>query len=132
MMDKKPKGGMMLMIGMGGKKPSGSMDDAADQSQDESMGEDDKDDDSCSIDMPEGFEPPDDVQEGQSFDVTCRMHVQDGKLCIESINGVKTDGGTEGDEEDDSTSPPEEKPDDSSKPMSLDDAMSAHRKQSAY
>lgn len=43
-----------------------------------------------SIPIPAGFQPPDDVGEGESFDVTCRVYVKDGKLCVEEVNGVGT------------------------------------------
>lgn len=130
-MDKKPKG-MMLMIGMDHGKPKDSMPSKS-MPDDEPMpesGHDDEDDQPMAknydIDVPDGFEPPDDVQEGDQFDATVRCHMEDGKLCIDSINGIKTDGSdkTEGSETDKGTAPPEQK-----QPQSLDDAMKA---QSSY
>lgn len=54
-----------------------------------------------SIDIPDGFEPPDGLEPGQPFDATVRVRMdENGKLCIDSINGIKTHAGGE--------SPPEE------------------------
>ncbi len=80
--------------------------------------EDETEDKKWSIDMPPGFEPPDDAQEGDQFDITCRAHVEGDKLCIDSVNGIKTEEGAE--EEGDST-------DEATQPQSMDDAMSAHK-----
>jgi len=43
-----------------------------------------------SIPLPEGFMPPDDVVDGDSFEFTARGHIKDGKLCFEEVNGVGT------------------------------------------
>jgi len=58
------------------------------EAMDEAMGEDDTDD-MFSFSPPEGFTPPDDMEEGKPFDVVTSMVMKDGKLAIKSINGAK-------------------------------------------
>lgn len=135
--EKKDPKGMALMIGVGMKPkkddmPSAAPDDEEMPSSEEPMEgspEDMKEDKNWQIDVPEGFEPPDDVQGMDQFDITCRAHMEKDengtpKLCIDSVNGIKTEEGkedNEGDEADESTAPPEQK-----SPQTLDDAMKAH------
>lgn len=78
------------------------------------------------IDAPDGFQPPDDVQEGDEFDATIRGHMENGgkTLCIDSVNGIKTGDSeqNEGDETDKAAAPPEQ---------SMDEAMMAQRRMPA-
>ena len=40
------------------------------------------------FDIPAGFKPPADVQEGQEFDVVSTFRLEAGKLALVSIDGV--------------------------------------------
>lgn len=59
----------------------------------EAMGEDMREeeelDDVISFAPPEGFTPPDDMEEGKPFDIVASMVMKDGKLALQSINGAK-------------------------------------------
>ena len=85
--------------------------------------------------IPDGFQPPDDVGEGESFDVTCRVYVKDGQVCVEDINGVGTtkeekeetpeEEATENEADEESGNPPSN---DTSSPggeRTIDDAIAA-------
>lgn len=50
------------------------------------------------FDLPDGFQMPDDVQEGQTFDALASLKMaDDGKVQLVSLDGMPVDGG-EGDE----------------------------------
>lgn len=83
-----------------------------------------------SIPIPAGFQPPEDVGEGESFDVTCRVYVKDGKLCIEDVNGVGTteEEQEETPEEEATENEMEEESTDTTSPasgMTMDEAIAA-------
>ena len=71
--DSKPKGGLALMLGM---KP-----DAASESY---------------ITPPKGFQPPDDVADGDAFSINARVRMKDGKLCVEAVNDIPMTGSEDG------------------------------------
>lgn len=117
--DKKSPPGLMLMMGMGDKdKGEGSPTDEA------------QDKNPFSLPMPRGFEPPSDTQGEEQFNITCRVHMDGDMIVVDSINGIKTDEGSEGEEMDSESEPEssdaleEETPDDSNAvPKTLDDAV---------
>lgn len=49
---------------------------------------------SISIPVPDGLELPDNAQEGASFDLVTTVHVEDGMLVFESIEGVPLSSNT--------------------------------------
>lgn len=53
------------------------------------MGGEEELDDVFSFAPPEGFTPPDDMEEGKPFDIVASMVMKDGKLALKSINGAK-------------------------------------------
>lgn len=124
--DKKPKGGMAIMIGIGKPKDA----PPADDEQMPEGGEPDGDEGGeYKIPLPEGFQAPDDKQDGEPFDATIRCYTEGGQLCITSINGVKTKEGedTEGEETDEKTlsDQSDQMPE---TPQSLDQAVAMQKK----
>lgn len=55
------------------------------------------------ITPPKGFQPPDDVAEGDAFSVNARVRMKDGKLCVEAVNDIPM-----GDHEDEESAADEE------------------------
>lgn len=39
------------------------------------------------IDLPDGFNKPEGVKDGQTFNVSATVYIEGDKLCIESIDG---------------------------------------------
>ena len=58
---------------------------------DEAMGQEEQEqlDEVISFTPPEGFTPPDDMEEGKPFDIVASMVMKGGKLTLQSINGAK-------------------------------------------
>jgi len=44
---------------------------------------------------PEGFAPPSDIEDGDAFEVVASVRMQDGRVVLDSVNGVKVDADTE-------------------------------------
>lgn len=82
------------------------------EAMDEAMGEEEEEedtDDVFSFAPPEGFTPPDDMEEGKPFDIVASMVMKGGKLALKSINGTKVSQTKEEPEtmEEESSGPPE-------------------------
>jgi len=116
-----------MILGMGDKPKGDSMDESGENY----------------ITPPQGFEPPDDAKDGQSFDITVRCHMEGDKICPESINGMPMDskgdsddaGGTEEDDSmDEANNEANAEEDDGSEmgktPKNLDEAMAMQKKHS--
>ena len=44
---------------------------------------------------PEGFVPPSDIEDGDAFEVVASVRMQDGRVILDSVNGVKVGADTE-------------------------------------
>ncbi len=77
------------------------------------------------ITPPESYSPPDDKQPGDEFDATVRFKIEeDGKLCVQTIDGVPFEEKEEAEDAADADDTAE----DTAKPApSLKDAVAAHR-----
>lgn len=43
------------------------------------------------IDLPDGFNKPEGVKDGETFNVSATVYIEGDKLCIESIDGFEVD-----------------------------------------
>jgi hypothetical protein len=122
--------GFAMILGMGGKPKAGSESGDSMEEQKENY-----------LTPPNGFEPPEDAKDGQSFDITARAHMDGDQICIESINGMPMDKGDQSDSDDEGGSEEDESmqeandesnADDESDmgktPKSLDEAMTMQKK----
>jgi len=62
---------------------------------DEGGGDEEGESNPYDVPLPEGFKPPNGVEDGQEFDFAAKGHVENGKLCIDSIMGIPTGAGKE-------------------------------------
>lgn len=49
-----------------------------------------------SIKIPDGYQPPEGTEDGQSFDESVTFKLSGGKLTLTAVNGISLDGSQEG------------------------------------
>jgi len=88
MASKTEKGGMAMLLAL---KPKGGEPDADEMGGPSDMDADNAAESNFDISMPDGFKVPDGKEPGMMFDSVVKIHVtDDGKLCIDEIEGVPT------------------------------------------